>query len=128
MNNPSVNVFEGIPVGADEPSLFDEYLNSHDFAAGTRRLVKLDVRKFAQWFTARNAERFGQPGGNDDSIGHAPEARRELAAQLGATVDFVGDQERVGRFHRCNEAIHGFLRKDRPGRIVWVADVYDARF
>ncbi|MCH7688866.1 MAG: tyrosine-type recombinase/integrase [Planctomycetes bacterium] len=58
MNNPSVNVFEGIPVGADEPSLFDEYLNSHDFAAGTRRLVKLDVRKFAEWFTARNAERF----------------------------------------------------------------------
>ena len=34
------------------------YLNSHDFAASTRRAVINDLRKFAMWFSQANAEPF----------------------------------------------------------------------
>ena len=58
MKNSAVNVFEGIPVGEAENHLFVEYLNSHDFASGSRRGYVLDLRKFAKWFTTANGERF----------------------------------------------------------------------
>ena len=58
MNNSAVNVFDGIPVGEDEDHLFGEYLNSHDYAPGSRRGFVLDLRKFAKWFTEANGERF----------------------------------------------------------------------
>jgi integrase/recombinase XerC len=34
------------------------YLDSHDYAAGSRRGYVLDIRKFAKWFTMANGERF----------------------------------------------------------------------
>jgi integrase/recombinase XerC len=52
------NVFQGIPVGADEAGLLDTFLKAHDFAKGTRRGFVLDLRKFAKWFTEANRERF----------------------------------------------------------------------
>jgi integrase/recombinase XerC len=54
----AVNVFNGISVGEVETHLFEEYLNSHDFAPGSRRGFILDIRKFARWFTTANGERF----------------------------------------------------------------------
>lgn len=56
--NPSDNVFRGLPVGQDEAALFERFLKSHDFAPNTRRAVVQDVRKFAGWFTQANREPF----------------------------------------------------------------------
>ncbi len=58
MNYSAVNVFKGISVGEVEAHLFEEYLNSHDFAPGSQRGFILDMRKFAKWFTTANGERF----------------------------------------------------------------------
>lgn len=58
MKNSGVNVFAGIKVGTDEPVLVAQFLDAHDFAAGTRRLIVLDVRQFAKWFTTANREPF----------------------------------------------------------------------
>src|SRR5690348_9901722 len=52
------NVFEGIPVGAEEASLFKSFLAAHDFVANTRRAFSQDVRKFARWFASANKEPF----------------------------------------------------------------------
>ena len=58
MKNSGVNVFDGIRIGPDESSHFQEYLNGHDFAVGTRRLIVHDVRQFASWFSESNQEPF----------------------------------------------------------------------
>ncbi len=58
MNYSAENVFKGISVGETEAHLFEEYLNSHDFAPGSRRGFVLDLRKFAKWFHASNGEPF----------------------------------------------------------------------
>jgi site-specific recombinase XerD len=50
------NVFEGIPVGKEEASLFSHFLDGHDFAPHTRRAFVQDVRKFARWFSSANRE------------------------------------------------------------------------
>lgn len=50
------NVFEGIPVGKDEASLFARFLAEHDFSPHTRRAFTHDVRKFARWFSTANSE------------------------------------------------------------------------
>lgn len=57
-HNSGDNVFEGIPVGAEEPSLFEQYINSLDMAANSRRAMVQDMRKFATWFSQSNQERF----------------------------------------------------------------------
>ena len=56
MKNSSDNVFSLISVGTDEPSLVQSYLDSHDFAANSRRAVVQDLRSFAAWFAQANAE------------------------------------------------------------------------
>jgi integrase/recombinase XerC len=58
MKNSGENVFEGIPVGEQEPTLVQRFLAVHDFAPGTRRGIVLDLRKLARWFADANAERF----------------------------------------------------------------------
>ncbi len=52
------NVFLGLRVGGDEPSLFVRFLDAHDFAPNSRRAMSQDVRKFARWFAEANAEPF----------------------------------------------------------------------
>lgn len=52
------NVFSGIPVGAEEPSLFVQFLIGSDFSPSTRDAYAKDVRKFAAWFAAANREPF----------------------------------------------------------------------
>lgn len=52
------NVFRGIPVGIDEPSLVSRYMAEHDFAENSRKAVIQDLRKFARWFVEANREPF----------------------------------------------------------------------
>ena len=56
MKNSGDNVFRGIPAGSKEPELVRGFLNGHDFAEPTRRAFAQDLRKFAIWFAAANAE------------------------------------------------------------------------
>ena len=58
MKYSAENVFDGVPVGEDEGYLLVAYLDSHDYAPGSRRGYVLDLRKFAKWFTKTNGERF----------------------------------------------------------------------
>ena len=56
--NTNDNVFAGVPAGTEEHALFVRFLDSHDFSANTRRAMTQDIRKFATWFSAVNAEPF----------------------------------------------------------------------
>lgn len=58
MKNSAEKVFEGISIGADEGPLFVAFLDTHDFATGTRKGFTLDMKKFAKWFTEANREPF----------------------------------------------------------------------
>ena len=42
----------------EEPALWGGFLDAHDFAPNSRRAMSQDMRKFARWFTAANAEPF----------------------------------------------------------------------
>jgi len=56
--NSGDNVFQGIPVGKAEASLFAQFLDANDVSTNTRRAFRQDVRKFARWFTTANQEPF----------------------------------------------------------------------
>lgn len=56
--NSDDNVFEGIPVGPEEGSLFATFLEAHDFSANSRWAFLQDMRKFARWFASANREPF----------------------------------------------------------------------
>ena len=58
MKNWGDNVFDNIPVGREEASLFGQFVCDHDFAAHTRKAYNQDVRKFAGWFSTSNREPF----------------------------------------------------------------------
>jgi integrase/recombinase XerC len=58
VKNWGVNLFRDTPVGKDEAALSANYLTQHDFAEGTRRLIALDIRQFAKWFSGANCEPF----------------------------------------------------------------------
>lgn len=52
------NVFKGIYVGKEEASLFNRYLDCHDFSTNSRRAYTKDIRKLARWFSTANKEPF----------------------------------------------------------------------
>jgi site-specific recombinase XerD len=56
--NSHDNVFEGLHVGAAEPSLVAGYLAGQDFSGHTRKAIRNDLRKFARWFSESNREPF----------------------------------------------------------------------
>jgi site-specific recombinase XerD len=56
--NTADKVFEGIPTGPEEASLFGSFLAAHDFAPPTIKAFSLDMKKFAKWFTESNREPF----------------------------------------------------------------------
>ena len=58
MKNSGDNVFIGIPVEAEEPSLAAAYIAGNDFSPHTRRAILNDLRKFARWFSEANREPF----------------------------------------------------------------------
>jgi len=58
VKNYGDNLFENIPVGPDEASLFVRFLDGHDFSPHSRRAFIQDVRKFARWFSDANREPF----------------------------------------------------------------------
>jgi integrase/recombinase XerC len=57
--NSSDNVFGPVSVGPGEAALVAGYLGDQDFSPNTHRAVVQDLRKFAGWFSAANAEPFG---------------------------------------------------------------------
>ena len=58
MKNSGENVFHSIPTGPEEADLLRAFLDAHDFTAGTRRGIVLDLRKLARWFAETNREPF----------------------------------------------------------------------
>ena len=58
MKNSGDNVFGDVPVGSEEAALASRFLLAHDFGVHTRRALRLDLRKFAAWFSTANKERF----------------------------------------------------------------------
>ena len=49
-------VFKNIPVGEEEASFVNRYLEAHDLSMNSRRAFVQDVRKFARWFSGANRE------------------------------------------------------------------------
>ena len=58
MKNSGDNVFDSIPVGKNEASRLNRFLDSHDFAENTRKAIVQDVCKFARWCAQANHEAF----------------------------------------------------------------------
>lgn len=58
MKNWDDNVFSSIPVGEEEADLFVTFLDAHDLAPNTRKALRADLRKFADWFSIANREPF----------------------------------------------------------------------
>jgi site-specific recombinase XerD len=56
VKNSGDNVFQGIPVGSDEASFFNQFMAAQDFSPNTRKASAQDVRKFARWFVNANNE------------------------------------------------------------------------
>jgi len=50
------NVFSGINTRPDQSKFFSEFLSEQDNSKHTVSAVKLDIRKFAKWFTTSNSE------------------------------------------------------------------------
>jgi site-specific recombinase XerD len=87
MKNWAENVFQSIPVGADEAGLVDAFLKAHDFALGTRRGIVLDLRKLARWFTEANKEPFRVSRVTTRDITDFRDCLRRDKAQAVATVN-----------------------------------------
>ena len=58
MKNWGDNVFGSLSVGPDEERLVGQYLAVHDLSPNTRRAIRNDLRKFANWFSHANREPF----------------------------------------------------------------------
>ena len=71
-------VFDSIPVGQDEASLFGQYVAAHDLAANTRKAFTQDVRKFARWFASANShtESCRARSGRSSVSGNSPNTKR----------------------------------------------------
>ena len=87
MKNWEENVFQGIPVGAEQAGLVDAFLKGHDFALGTRRGIVLDLRKLARWFTEANKEPFRVSRVTTRDITDFRDFLRRDKAQAVATVN-----------------------------------------
>ena len=69
MKNCGDNVFKGIPVGADEPSLFSATsLLPTIWLTIPEGRVRNDIKKFARWFTASNGEWFTSVGSRPETL------------------------------------------------------------
>ncbi|MDZ7386774.1 MAG: tyrosine-type recombinase/integrase [candidate division KSB1 bacterium] len=80
-------VFAGVPVADELASLFDRYLNDHDFSYNTRRAVANDVRKFALWFTGTNGEALALTRITARDVSDFKDYLRREQAQAVATVN-----------------------------------------
>ena len=56
--NRGDKVFDGLPVGPEEPGLVMAFIENNDFSDQTRRAFASDIRKFAKWFAEVNRENF----------------------------------------------------------------------
>lgn len=58
MKNWGDNVFDDIPAGDGEASLFGQFLAAHDLSDHTDKAMTQDMRKFAGWCSLANREPF----------------------------------------------------------------------
>ena len=86
-HNSADNVFNDIPVGAEEPSLFARFLDAHDLADNSRRAMVQDVRKFARWFSSSNHEPFIVGRATTRDIGDFKNSMRRDRGQAVSTVN-----------------------------------------
>ena len=87
MKNSAEKVFDGIPVGQEEASLFTCFLHAHDFLPGSRKGFCLDVRKFAAWFSSANREPFTVGRVTTRDVADFREHLRREQGQAVATVN-----------------------------------------
>ncbi|MEO2089798.1 MAG: tyrosine-type recombinase/integrase [Gemmataceae bacterium] len=85
--NPADKVFEGVPVGPGEADLFPSYLAAHDFAAPTVKAFRLDLKKFARWFTESNREPFSVKRVTTRDVSDFRDHLRRECGQAVATVN-----------------------------------------
>src|SRR5438477_398249 len=87
MKNSGENVFHTIPVGLEEEALVNAFLDAHDFAAGTRRGIVLDLRKLGRWFTEANKEPFVAKRVTTRDVADFRDHLRRVKGQAVATVN-----------------------------------------
>jgi integrase/recombinase XerC len=87
VKNSGDKVFDGIPVGSEEPALFGQFLGAHDFSANCRRAFTQDVRKFARWFGDANKEPFRVSRVTTRDVADFRDHLRREQAQAVATVN-----------------------------------------
>lgn len=85
--NSGDKVFDGLPVGPDEKSLFEQFLAGVDFAANTRRAMVQDLRKFAGWFVDANKEPFTAARATTRDVADFRDHQRRVEQQAVATVN-----------------------------------------
>jgi integrase/recombinase XerC len=87
MKNCPDNLFDGIPVGREEPAKVVSFLADHDLSPHSRRAIINDLRKFAGWFSTANQEPFivGRVTARD--VTDFREALRKGQGQAVATVN-----------------------------------------
>ena len=85
--NSGDNVFHAISVGPGETALVEGYLGDQDFAANTRRAVVQDLRKFAGWFSAANAEPFSVGRVTTRDVTDFKDGLRRQQGQAVATIN-----------------------------------------
>ncbi len=79
--------FGVIPVGPAEEALVTSYLGGQDYAAISRRVVIMDLRKFAAWFSQANAEPFCIERVTTRDVTDFKDALRRQQGQAVATVN-----------------------------------------
>lgn len=114
MKNSGDKVFDGIPVGPEEPGLFDQFLAASDFSANTRRAFTQDVRKLARWFADANKEPFKVSRVTTKDVADFRDHLRREQGQAVATVNRA--LVTVRRFFAWL-ADHGHVRSN-PARSV----------
>jgi site-specific recombinase XerD len=85
--NSGDNVFEGIPVGKEEPAFFAAFIAGHDFSPNSRRAFCHDIRKFASWFSNANREHFVVGRVTTRDVGDFRDHLRREKTQAVATVN-----------------------------------------
>lgn len=85
--NSADKVFEGIPTGLEEATLFGSFLAAHDFAPPTVKAFSLDLKKFAKWFTESNREPFSVKRVTTRDVSDFRDHLRREGGQAVATVN-----------------------------------------
>lgn len=79
--------FAGVRADEGDRSLFEAFLNDHDYRPNTLRAVSSDLRHFMEWFTASNGEVFRSERITTRDITDYKDFLRQTKGQAVATVN-----------------------------------------